>query len=62
MPAGPAQRLNLRVTGVLGVLLRAKRSGAIASLAREMDSLRAQAGFFIAADLEKRILSEAGER
>jgi len=56
-----AHRLNLRVTGVLGVLLRAKRAGAITSLAREIDSLRAKAGFFIAADLERRILSEAGE-
>jgi len=56
-----AVRLNLRVTGVLGVLLRAKRDGAIGSLRHEVDALRTKAGFFIASHLEQQILREAGE-
>mgnify|MGYP001048618110 CR=1 FL=1 len=57
-----AQRLHLRVTGTLGVLLRAKYSGAIPSLTAEINALRAKAGFFISTELEHRILREAGER
>jgi predicted nucleic acid-binding protein len=58
---GVAALLNLRVTGVLGVLLRAKREGAVASLRQEIEALRAEARFFVAPQLEHRILHEAGE-
>jgi hypothetical protein len=56
-----ARQLGLRLTGVLGVLLRAKRTGRIQSLKAEIDALRTQARFFIASGLEKAILAEGGE-
>jgi uncharacterized protein len=56
-----AALLNLRVTGVLGVLLRAKREGGIDSLRHEVSVLRAKAGFFVAPRLEEQLLAEAGE-
>lgn len=56
-----ATRLGLRVTGVLGVLLRARRTGALLSLRAELAALRSQAGFFIASRLEQEILKSAGE-
>jgi uncharacterized protein len=56
-----ATLLGLRVTGVLGVLLRAKREGAVASLRQEIEALRAKARFFVAPLLELQILREAGE-
>jgi len=49
-----ARDLGLPVTGVLGILLRAKNKP-------EIDALRAKAGFFITASLEAGILAEAGE-
>jgi predicted nucleic acid-binding protein len=57
-----AKRLELRVTGTLGVLLRAKRDGAIPSLQRVMDSLRDLAGFYIAPKLYAELLQASGER
>ena len=56
-----AQRAGLRVTGVLGVLLRAKNEGHVASLRTELTTLRTRARFFVATTLEKRILELAGE-
>ncbi len=56
-----ALRMNLRITGVLGVLLRAKREGHIDSLALEMDRLRTDAHFFISPSLDRRVLDLAGE-
>lgn len=38
-----AERAGLRVTGVLGVLLRAKELGQIPSVAQELDALRTRA-------------------
>jgi hypothetical protein len=57
-----ARQAGLPVRGVLGVLLRAKRMGAIASLQAEMQALRAKAGFFIAPSLETEVLRDAGEQ
>jgi predicted nucleic acid-binding protein len=51
----------LRVIGVLGVLLEAKRHRLIRSVADVLDQLEAQTTFFIAADLKARVLREAGE-
>ena len=53
--------LGLHVTGVLGVLLRAKKMGQINAVKPEIDMLRTQAGFFIASALEQAILVQAGE-
>ena len=56
-----AAEAGLSVSGVLGVLLRAKRMGHIASLGSEIQSLRTKAHFFIAPALEARVLAQAGE-
>ncbi len=56
-----AERVGLRVTGALGILLRAKRQGSIPSLKAELEALRNQAGFFIAGRLEEQLLQSAGE-
>ena len=56
-----ASRTGLAVTGVLGVLLLAKRDGEIAVVKPEMDRLRSKAHFFVSAALEKKVLAAAGE-
>jgi uncharacterized protein len=56
-----AANAGLAVTGVLGVLLRAKQEGAIPAIRPEIDLLRSRARFFIAKSLETRILASAGE-
>jgi predicted nucleic acid-binding protein len=48
-----ARESGLTVRGVLGVLLRAKKTGRIATMKTSIDTLKNQAGFFIAAELEK---------
>jgi predicted nucleic acid-binding protein len=52
---------GLRPVGALGVLLRAKRDGAIPSLRQDLDRLRELAAFRIAAELERDLLRAAGE-
>ena len=56
-----AKLLNLQPTGVLGILLRAKKSGKISDIEPLINKLRNDAGFFIAAQLYDQILLEAGE-
>lgn len=56
-----ARTFALTVAGLLGELLHAKRMQKLPSLRMEMQRLRQEAGFFISADLERFILSEAGE-
>jgi hypothetical protein len=56
-----ASKTGLAVTGVLGVLLRAKRAGEIAAIKPEMALLRHKAHFFVSPALEAKILSAAGE-
>jgi len=56
-----ASKTGLAVTGVLGVLLRAKRAGEIPAVKPEVELLRSKAHFFVSAALEKRILAAAGE-
>ena len=56
-----ARRLGLRITGVLGVLLRAKRLGQIAAIKPDLLALRSTARFFISRELEAEILESAGE-
>ena len=53
--------MGLQVTGVLGVLLRAKRKGRLLALRTVMDQLRDQAGFHIGQELFVHILREGGE-
>jgi len=53
-----AKSLGLRVTGVLGILLRARRDGKLGHLKRVLVDLREKAGFHIRADLLKDVLKE----
>ena len=56
-----AGQLGIPHIGVLGVLLRAKQSGQILSLAIEIRKLRQDARFFVGPALEKRLLATVGE-
>ena len=56
-----AQRLGLHLTGVLGILRRAKLEGLIPSLQSEITRLRQEAHFFIAPKLEEALLHSVGE-
>jgi predicted nucleic acid-binding protein len=56
-----AKSLQLKVTGVLGILLRARREGKLSSLGQAMDTLRQEAGFRIEPGLYADVLSEGGE-
>jgi predicted nucleic acid-binding protein len=51
-----AKSLGLQVTGILGVLLRAKAAGEVASLQPVVDDLIEKAGFRLAPDLLEKIL------
>lgn len=56
-----AKSLGLSVTGVLGILLRARHEGKLPSLREAMEELREKAGFRIGADLFAELLRESGE-
>lgn len=56
-----ARDRHLKVAGVLGELLHAKFSGQLPWVREEMRKLRSEARFFIRADIENFILSQAGE-
>jgi predicted nucleic acid-binding protein len=53
-----AKDLGLRITGVLGILLRAFRQERIPSLRAEMERLRENAGFYIADQLFEDLLKQ----
>ncbi|MFZ1640547.1 MAG: DUF3368 domain-containing protein [Candidatus Contendobacter sp.] len=52
---------HLKMTGILGILLRARKSGKIASLSEKLDALR-NTRFWLSVGLTDRLLREAGER
>ena len=61
-----AERAGLRVTGLVGALLRAKRDGQIRSVKPELEKpelelLRSRGRFFVAPHLERMFLDHAGE-
>ena len=56
-----AKHLGLMLTGLLGVLRKAKQGGRIPSLRQEIGRLRAEARFFISPVLEKALLLSVGE-
>jgi hypothetical protein len=56
-----AERAGLRVTGLLGVLLRAKKDGQIQAVKPEVEALRTRARFFVSPQVERKILDLAGE-
>ncbi|MBI3242169.1 MAG: DUF3368 domain-containing protein [Chloroflexi bacterium] len=57
-----AKAMLLTPIGILGVLLRAKRDGALDAVEPVLRALRQEAGFYIAEDLFTVVLAEAGER
>ncbi len=56
-----AAKLGIKMTGVIGILITAKRQSRIPLLAEEIERLRTEARFFIHPMLEKRALELAGE-
>ena len=56
-----AQRAGLAVIGVLGVAIAAKRMGLSSTVAQTIRDLREIASFRISAELETRVLRDAGE-
>ncbi len=56
-----AARLNLRFTGILGVLVEAKNRGLIVKVKPLLDALVHQAGFWIATELYQRVLELVDE-
>lgn len=56
-----AKSLGLKVTGALGILLRAWRESELPSLRRAMEELREKAGFRIGAELFADLVKESGE-
>jgi len=56
-----AELYGLPKTGVIGLLIRARRDGKIRSLREELDKLRNQAGFWIADKLYQQALRAVGE-
>ena len=56
-----AMGLNLKVKGVLGILLDEKAAGRVSLIEPLLDKFQSEHGFFIRADLRKRVLEVAGE-
>ena len=56
-----ARRNGLTVAGALGELLHARQAGLLSDLRGEFNRLRTEAGFFVGAEIERFILSQAGE-
>lgn len=53
-----AKSLGLKVTGVLGILLRAKKEGELSSLPDAIDALVKTAGFRISSELLAKVLAQ----
>jgi predicted nucleic acid-binding protein len=56
-----ASRLNLRYTGILGILVEAKSQGLIAEVKPLLDALINEAGFWVAEPLYNRVLQLVNE-
>lgn len=56
-----AQRLELRINGVVGLLLEAKSRGALVAVRPHLDALRRSAGFYLGEPVYHAALSLAGE-
>ena len=57
-----AQRAGLTTIGILGVAAAAKRRGLLKSVATVIQELKEKASFRISAELEARVLRDAGEQ
>ena len=58
---GRAIEAGFRITGILGVLLNAKKMGQISSFREELSRLRTEARFFVSRKLESELTRAAGE-
>jgi len=56
-----AQRLGLRVMGIVGILLEAKTQGAIDKITPHLDALRQTAGFYLSEQLYQSLRALANE-
>ena len=56
-----AAKLNLRYTGILGILIEAKSQALISEVKPMLDALINQAGFWVTEPLYERVLRLAGE-
>ena len=56
-----AQELGLRVSGLLAVIIRAKRRGIVKAVEPLLSRLENEANFWIGPELRERVLSAAGE-
>lgn len=56
-----AQRQGVRVIGLLGVLLIAKKRKLITSVREVLDLLRGRAGFFVSRSVQEEVIRLAGE-
>lgn len=56
-----ARKLGIRLTGLLGVLLEAKRRGVVSSMSDELDRLESATTFRIRPEVRQRVLRLAGE-
>ncbi|MGB8648806.1 MAG: DUF3368 domain-containing protein [Anaerolineae bacterium] len=56
-----AQRLELEVVGVIGILIESKSKGRLVSVRPQLDELRQRAGFYVSERLYRSALALAGE-
>lgn len=56
-----ASQYSLKIRGILGILLNAKRQGLISEIKPLLDRLTGEAGFRVSQTLYDRILQESGE-
>jgi predicted nucleic acid-binding protein len=56
-----AIRLGIKVTGIVGILLRAKQTGLVPRIRPLIEKLRAEGRFYISAPIVSQILKAAGE-
>jgi len=56
-----AELYQLRKTGIVGLLIRARLEGKIPSLRQELDRLRVEGGFWISDELYQQALKTVGE-
>jgi predicted nucleic acid-binding protein len=52
---------GLKMSGVVGILIRAKLAGKVTSLRNELENLRNDGGFWIGNDVYNRALNAVGE-
>ena len=56
-----ASRLNLRYTGIIGILVEAKNKGLIVDVKTLLDALINEAGFWVSEALYTRVLQRVNE-